>query len=713
MAMADKERRLKDKASKAYAEGRVKDALKIFEQIVADDPSELQVQIKIGDIYRKMGNRPSAVAAYEIVARAYADDGLLLKAVAICKLILSVDPRHTATQEMLADLYSKRRAPPRHPFTPLPGRPPPTAAIELPELDEEPEVQRTSARNDEPEQAPSQWPPSSDLPPQWPPRAPAAPVSQATPPPTIPWPQVAQGATPPPAIAWPGGAKIAATPPPAIASAWPGAATPPPAASWPPAEVTPARPVVAGWPVSPPTIMGDPEPPAEEVSIEDSVLDITVGEVMSESEAVEPVADEVMGRDTSSEIHALLAEMSDEHEAPETERATLADLDDEPLELSREAPPTEEVIELTKPKTGDVAALGSKPAPKAKPIEETWDGVIRVEDVDKEDVLDGVRAAVEEIGRTVEIDDASTDVREAPPIELTSPIVESTGDLAEELERPQIPLFSQLPKSAFIELLVQMDMRELSRGEYVIKEGEVGHSFFVIATGRVRVTRRSESGEEVTLAHLTDGAFFGEMALLQDGARTASVIVEEESQIFEISKAVLDKVVTAYPSVARVLDNFYKQRLLSTAMATNTLFKPFSQDERRQLMEMFKSRGFQKNEIILEQGKKGSGLFILLHGKLRVVKKKEDGSEVTLAELGPGDMFGEMSLLTNQPTNATISALTDCFVLRMSKKKFDEIIMTHPQILELVAQVSEERRSFNDALLGSPTNAPPEGAILV
>ncbi len=596
--MTDRERKLKDRASKLYAEGKLKEALKVYEEIVAQDPSELQCRIKIGDLYRKLGNGPAAVKAYSPVARAYAEDGLLLKSIAVCKMILSVDPRHTITQDMLADLYSKRRTPTRMPLPPralgnMPG------PIELPEVDGEPEVERThgEARRRAPEPAPAEPPPA-----QWPPRETSAPMM--------------------------------------------------------------------AWPVT---------APVQEESIEDSVLDITVGEVMLEEPRSLDSAVELLASDTSREIDSLLSEMGDE-----------------PIDFADER--SEEVIELDRPKPGNV--------------EETWDGVIKVENLDTQELLE-VRRVVEEVAETLAVDDAPSDVREAAPIELTQRVVEATDDLAEALERPQIPLFSELPKSAFIELLVQMEMREMVPGEYVIREGEVGDSFFVIATGRVRVVRTSETGAEISLAYLTDGAFFGEMALLQDGARTASVIVEDESQIFEISRAVLDRVVASFPSVANILRNFYKQRLLSTVMATHPLFSPFDAEQRRSLMEMFKSKSFKKDEVLLRQGKKGSGLFLLLNGKLSVVTIKDDGQEVALAELGPGDVFGEMSLLTNSPITASITAETDCLVLRLSKKNFDEVIMTHPQILELVAEISDERRSFNDTVLGDQPIVPTSGAILV
>ncbi|CAN0599222.1 unnamed protein product, partial [Laminaria digitata] len=81
-----------------------------------------------------------------------------------------------------------------------------------------------------------------------------------------------------------------------------------------------------------------------------------------------------------------------------------------------------------------------------------------------------------------------------------------------------------------------------------------------------------------------------------------------------------------------------------------------------------------------------------------------------LAELASGDLFGEMSLLTGNPTMATVRAISDCFILRLGKKKFDELIMTHPQILELVSVISDEREGLNALILAQGSGT---GAVLV
>lgn len=613
--MSEKLRKLKDKASRLNAEGKLKAALELYTDIVAEDPGEVQCRLKIGDIQRKLGHRAASVEAYAAVARHYAEDGLLLKAIAVCKMILGVDGSHTETQAMLAELYGRRRAPAHG----LPSQRPAASAsrvtaealgiaaspgvgdyrlldlegagasTEAPRLVRgTPVVQGVAVVAGTPATPPTQaaadvraaWPASGD--------APSWSASSAPP-------------------AWPVAAAGARAPSPGPAPSVPGVAWPVSGAASKPQTLAGA----GAWPVAPSAPAGGELELLPGAGLEDSQLDISVGEIEDEPPAAAPV-----GR------------------------------------------------------------------PKLEPIELDLD----------EDHQGELSALLDELGGEAAADE---------------------GEEAElgALGRPHIPLFSDLPREAFISLLVHMQMRELGPGEVVIREGEIGHSFFVLASGRVGVRRRAHDGEEVLLAELTDGAFFGEMALLQDGARTASVVVEEDSQIFEISRQVLGQVVAEYPSVDQILRNFCRQRLLSTTMATHPLFKPFGAEERRRIMALFKSRSFDAGDVLLREAERGTGLFLVLHGTLQVTRT-QDGTPRILAELGAGDLFGEMSLLTQQPTVASVTALTDCLVLRLSRQDFSELIMTHPQILELVSGISDERATLNDVLLGDRHHQ-VAGAVLV
>ena len=106
--MSSKLRKLKDEAAKLTQKGKLDKALKLYQDILDQDPDDLTAQLKCGDLLRKLERDEEAISSYTKVAQAYAADGLLLKAIAACKLILEIDESHTATQKMLADLYAKK-----------------------------------------------------------------------------------------------------------------------------------------------------------------------------------------------------------------------------------------------------------------------------------------------------------------------------------------------------------------------------------------------------------------------------------------------------------------------------------------------------------------------------------------------------------------------------------------------------------------------------
>lgn len=304
------------------------------------------------------------------------------------------------------------------------------------------------------------------------------------------------------------------------------------------------------------------------------------------------------------------------------------------------------------------------------------------------------------------------------PADAVQEISEEDLVVVEEVEEavpvdlPTIPLFSDLSKNAFIHLMEGMQMRSLLPEEGVIREGDVDDSMFIISSGRVKITKTTESGAEIVLAHLTDGAFFGEMALLSEAPRSASVIAEEECLLFEVSREVLDEVVKNFPSVRHILLRFYRQRLLANLMATSPIFKPLDANQRKGLIEKFKSREVQANEKLLEEGGKGDGLYMLLAGKVEV-SKKIDGKRKVLAHLKEGDVFGEMSLLKDTAVSANIKTIRKSIVLKLPRRTFSEIVATHPQMLAHLSGLSQEREKTTQAIADGKLEYTDEGLVVV
>ena len=285
------------------------------------------------------------------------------------------------------------------------------------------------------------------------------------------------------------------------------------------------------------------------------------------------------------------------------------------------------------------------------------------------------------------------------------------GVAQEGKELPVIPLFSDLSKNAFIQLMEQMTMHTVAPGAYIIREGEVGHSFFIISHGRVKVSKLTESGEQMVLAQLEDNALFGEMALLSNSPRNASIIAEEETTVFEVSKEVLDKVCENYVSVRHVLVKFYKQRLLSNLLAVSPVFRPLSPSQRKDLIEKFKSREVPEGTVLLQQGDKGDGLYLILSGEVKVECATDKGV-LLLNKLKDNDVFGEISLLTQEPVSATITTTKNSIILRLPRKSFTEVAMSIPQLLIHVSELAEERRRINEAVLSGEMVYRDDGLVV-
>ena len=272
----------------------------------------------------------------------------------------------------------------------------------------------------------------------------------------------------------------------------------------------------------------------------------------------------------------------------------------------------------------------------------------------------------------------------APPATVPAPKVAAK----------KVPLFDDLPQDAFVALVNRLGYHRHLPGQLIIREGDPGRSFFIIVEGRVRVYKASPGGKEITLAHLGEGAFFGEMALLSGAPRTANVVAEEESEILEVTDTLLRELAARYPTVINSLRNFYRQRLLNNVMAISPLFKDFDPSERRGIVEKFRMRQAAPGEKVIVEGKSADGLYVVLHGSVQVSAK-----DTEVALLKEGDIFGEMSLLTREPASATITSPGNSILLRLPRDKFQELVVTHPQILALVSELSEKRRSAIEAIL--------------
>jgi len=126
------------------------------------------------------------------------------------------------------------------------------------------------------------------------------------------------------------------------------------------------------------------------------------------------------------------------------------------------------------------------------------------------------------------------------------------------------------------------------------------------------------------------------------------------------------------------------------------LFSRLSQDERTAVAESAKFAPFARGEVITRQGTAAHWLYVLTKGRAEVRVSVDDG-ERTVAVLEAPSFFGEMALMTGQPREATVVALSEVECLRVDKDDFQDILQRRPEIAQEISTILAQRRVELDA----------------
>src|SRR5579864_5730643 len=160
-----------------------------------------------------------------------------------------------------------------------------------------------------------------------------------------------------------------------------------------------------------------------------------------------------------------------------------------------------------------------------------------------------------------------------------------------------LPLFSALSSDGLRALVAAFEMITVPAGHRVIEEGEEGAEAYIVARGELEVSRRGNDEEgkpAIVLARLVSGALFGEMALLSQAPRAASVIATRPSILLVAKRDALDAVAEKRPEVGVELAAHCRRRMVANLARTSSVLVALPAQERGQLVERFETRIFEK-----------------------------------------------------------------------------------------------------------------------
>ena len=142
--------------------------------------------------------------------------------------------------------------------------------------------------------------------------------------------------------------------------------------------------------------------------------------------------------------------------------------------------------------------------------------------------------------------------------------------------------------------------------------------------------------------------------------------------------------------------------MVSTAVLKAVpLFASFPEDQLRVLATMVMRKSAPRSSTIMAGGDPTDSLYIVLSGRLKVMMSDSDGKEVILSILGPGEFFGEMGLIDEEPRSASVVTIEPCELLSLAKRDFNKHLAENFEMAMAVMRGLVRRLREADRKIGS------------
>ena len=215
-------------------------------------------------------------------------------------------------------------------------------------------------------------------------------------------------------------------------------------------------------------------------------------------------------------------------------------------------------------------------------------------------------------------------------------------------------LLEPLPVADRADVLAAAVPRRFRRGETLVREGEPGESLHLVSSGRLAVRVSTPDGATATLTVISAGDSFGELALLGDHVRTATVVALESSETLVLTRSAFDALRRSHPGVERVLTQALARRVqeLSAALL-EALYEPVERRVMARLVDLARTYGPPSGPV--PPGRPGS---------------PPAASRLVVVPITQDDLAG-MAGTTRPTTNQVLQRLADEGVLTLGRGRIE------------------------------------------
>lgn len=242
-----------------------------------------------------------------------------------------------------------------------------------------------------------------------------------------------------------------------------------------------------------------------------------------------------------------------------------------------------------------------------------------------------------------------------------------------------------------------------SDGDFVIKQGDTGEKFFVVEEGTLEIYVKNTSGDAQKVGNvLSAGSSFGELALMYNTPRAASIKASSDCKLWAIDRDTYRNVVLYHKTIR---NKQYMEFLRKVEIKGKQLGSIMSETDLEKMTSSLEKEIFESGEAIIRQGNTGDHFYIISEGTVAVFRTNADTkNEDKLADLKEGDYFGEKALLSEDVRQASCVATSKVVCLTLGREDFVDMMGTIDDMMakegavEAVAEVVEEPTGFTGSM---------------
>jgi predicted acylesterase/phospholipase RssA/CRP-like cAMP-binding protein len=222
----------------------------------------------------------------------------------------------------------------------------------------------------------------------------------------------------------------------------------------------------------------------------------------------------------------------------------------------------------------------------------------------------------------------------------------------------------------------------LADGEVLVEQGDAADNVYFILSGTVAATKSTPQGE-VTVGSVEAGQVIGEVTVVAGGLRTATIRARGPVEVLEIERSDFERWLNGNPEIADSVSEQARERVDRTNVATMVAELMGSSDQTlvQQVVDRVEWRHLEAGEVLFREGDLADAAYFVVGGRLMVLAEHPDGDERLVAELGRGEVVGELGLLDRAPRSATVRAVRDTTLAAFSSSTFEELVATSPQMM--------------------------------